>query len=153
MTCKVIHILFTFCGIIYVNVDNFFSCKKFFYPLFCLTLRHLSSTINMLFSNNMTIGRLYIFKVRKEEVYQIWRWRFSRRRDPDLRFMDSDPEWVLRAEEKFWQQDEQKEDINYPHRSQQCDLFFSVKDRSEENRCHNGIFGVFKKKSSVSVCI
>ena len=39
--------------------------------------------------------------------------------------MVSEPEWVLRAEEKFWQPEELKVEKDYPLRPQFCGLFFS----------------------------
>ena len=44
----------------------------------------------------------------------------------------------------------QKEDINYPHRSQQCDLFLLLVRKAW---LKNAVFGITKKKSSVSVCL
>ena len=52
------------------------------------------------------------------EVYRLWRWHFSRRRNPEQEFMDSGQEWEQQAEEKYWLPEEQKEESNYqlrPH--------------------------------------
>ena len=42
----------------------------------------------------------------------IWRWHFSQRKDRDQEFMVLEREWGQQAEEKFSQQEEQREEKN-----------------------------------------
>ena len=51
-----------------------------------------------------------------KEVYEIWKWHFSRKKGRDLKCMASEREWVLRVEERFWQPDGEKEEKDYLHK-------------------------------------
>ena len=52
----------------------------------------------------------------ESEVFLIWRWHSSLRRDQDLRFMASVQEWVLPEEGKYFLQEEEKEEKFYLHK-------------------------------------
>ena len=65
------------------------------------------------------------FNYVEKEVFWIWKWHFSRRKDRDPKFMASEAEWVLPAEERSYAAEEQREEKYYPHDKGhiQCGLF------------------------------
>ena len=79
-------------------------------PWFCLTYAYFFTIIKcnvfleILWRHTefLLIKEYFLIKyLGQREVYWEWRWHFSRRKDPDLRFMASEQEWAQRAEEKY----------------------------------------------------
>ena len=111
----------------------------------CLLILRRSNEVNF-------VNTFIIRYIRHKGGVRIWRWHFSRRRDQDLKFTDSEQEWAHQAEEKFWQQEEQKEENSYQHRPHICGLFFYL--ILNDNRIFviwneediDEIFWVFKKE-------
>ena len=70
--------------------------------------------------------------------------------------MDSEQEWPQQVEEKFLQQEEQKEEKYYQHRSHICGLFFYLKKLKCMKSSEEGIdeiFRIFKENQGFSVCL
>ena len=88
-----------------------------FYPQISISAWHFALTVYIIYK---TFFRYRIFK--ETEVTRSWRWHYSLRKDRDLRFMVSEPEWAQLAEEKFLPQEELKVELN---------LQFNTKDRSQ----------------------
>ena len=57
---------------------------------------------------------------------------FQPKKRSRAKFMDSEQEWPQQVEEKFLQQEEQREEKYYQHRSHICGLFFYA------NLCKSG---------------
>lgn len=43
----------------------------------------------------------FVWGIMKKEVFWLWKWHFSQKRDREVKCMVSEPEWVHRAEERF----------------------------------------------------
>ena len=63
-------------------------------------------------SLNMFIWLQNLITENKEEVFVLWKWLSSQRKDREQKFMALEQEWAVQAEEKFWLQEEQKEEQN-----------------------------------------
>ena len=77
--------------IVYKIVDNIVKIRK-----------NKKGQINIDFPDFFGIMISDAFIINKGGV-STWRWHFSRRRDPDPKFTDSEQEWAQKAAEKYLQ--------------------------------------------------
>lgn len=99
---------------------------------FYLTEIGISIIIVMIFSNTdfsyqtgrfLRFGNKKVNSEGKKGGVSIWKWHISRKKGTERKSMGSGAGWAQRAEGKFWQPEGQREERDYPHRSQYCDLF------------------------------
>ena len=69
----------------------------------------------------------HTFIMYEKEVFLLWKWHFSLKRDREQKFMASEAEWVLPADVKFSGTDVQRAEKFYQHNikgHKECGLFF-----------------------------
>ena len=101
------------------------SIKPLIYRYFFLTMTRPFNRIWI------DVFQRHTFILYEKEVFLLWKWHFSLKRDKEQKFMASEAEWVLPADARFLETDVQRAEKFYQHNNKghkKCGLFFCGHD-------------------------